>query len=168
MATHVLGDPKTCCLMVAFCLHCPCVFAQRQRHYFFLCLCMSVQQQSVTFTSYPTFRWKGGRSIKLEGSDHAPVLTRLLGIPDIAHHSTPTLSARYIPMIRGLQQTLGTIIFLIFWAFCFVFVCVCTCVVVVIIRYVHFIQLIMSSLTSGSEKFCAILSFEEASGHFLG
>ncbi|XP_050292383.1 DNA-(apurinic or apyrimidinic site) endonuclease 2 isoform X4 [Quercus robur] len=57
-----------------------------------------------------TLRWKGGRSIKLEGSDHAPVLTRLLGIPDIAHHSTPTLSARYIPMIRGLQQTLVSVL----------------------------------------------------------
>ena len=125
LATHVLDDTKTCCLMVAFCLHCPSVSAQRQRYYFFLCLCMSVQGQSVTFTSFPTYRWKGGRSIKLEGSDHAPVLTRLLGIPDIAHHSTPTLSARYIPMIRGLQQTLGTIIFLIRWAFCFGFVYVC-------------------------------------------
>ncbi|KAK9991113.1 hypothetical protein SO802_026098 [Lithocarpus litseifolius] len=57
-----------------------------------------------------TLRWKGGRSIKLEGSDHAPVLTRLLGIPEIAHHSTPTLSARYIPMIRGLQQTLVSVL----------------------------------------------------------
>ncbi|KAK4585301.1 hypothetical protein RGQ29_022817 [Quercus rubra] len=57
-----------------------------------------------------SLRWKGGRSIKLEGSDHAPVLTRLLGIPDIAHHSTPTLSARYIPMIRGLQQTLVSVL----------------------------------------------------------
>uniref|UniRef100_A0A2N9ICZ6 DNA-(apurinic or apyrimidinic site) endonuclease 2 n=1 Tax=Fagus sylvatica TaxID=28930 RepID=A0A2N9ICZ6_FAGSY len=53
-----------------------------------------------------TLRWKGGRNIKLEGSDHAPVLIRLLEIPDISQHSTPTLSARYIPMIRGLQQTL--------------------------------------------------------------
>lgn len=93
---------------------------------------MSVQGKSVTFTSFPAYRWKGGRSIKLEGSDHAPVLTRLVGIPDIDHHSTPTLSARYIPMIRGLQQTLGTIIFLICWAFCFVFVYVCVCVLLLL------------------------------------
>jgi hypothetical protein len=63
----------------------------------------------------PTYRWKGGRSIKLEGSDHAPVFTRFLGIPDISEHSTPSLSARYIPMIHGVQQTLGTRNFLILW-----------------------------------------------------
>ncbi|XP_042989673.1 DNA-(apurinic or apyrimidinic site) endonuclease 2 isoform X2 [Carya illinoinensis] len=57
-----------------------------------------------------TVRWKGGRSIKLEGSDHAPVFTRLLEIPDTSEHSTPALSARYIPMIHGVQQTLVSIL----------------------------------------------------------
>ncbi|KAF5454564.1 hypothetical protein F2P56_024219 [Juglans regia] len=57
-----------------------------------------------------TVRWKGGRSIKLEGSDHAPVFTRLLEIPDISEHSTSALSARYIPMIHGVQQTLVSIL----------------------------------------------------------
>ncbi|XP_059438013.1 DNA-(apurinic or apyrimidinic site) endonuclease 2 isoform X2 [Corylus avellana] len=57
-----------------------------------------------------TLRWKGGRSIKLEGSDHAPVFTRLLEIPDISEHSTPSLSARYIPMIHGVQQTLVSVL----------------------------------------------------------
>ncbi|XP_004287812.1 PREDICTED: DNA-(apurinic or apyrimidinic site) lyase 2 isoform X1 [Fragaria vesca subsp. vesca] len=54
-----------------------------------------------------SLRWKGGqRTIKLEGSDHAPVYTSLLEMPSICQHSTPRLSARYIPMVRGLQQTL--------------------------------------------------------------
>lgn len=84
----------------------------------------------------PTYRWKGGRSIKLEGSDHAPVFTRLLEIPDISEHSTPSLSARYIPMIHGVQQTLGTRIFLIFGLQS-----------LLIVRHIHFIQLTMSSST---------------------
>jgi hypothetical protein len=67
------------------------------------------------YACFPTYRWNGGRSIKLEGSDHAPVFTRLLEIPDISEHSTPSLSARYIPMIHGIQQTLGTRNFLILW-----------------------------------------------------
>lgn len=52
-------------------------------------------------------RWKGERTFKLEGSDHAPVYASLLEIPDTPQHSTPSLSARYNPMIHGLQQTLG-------------------------------------------------------------
>ncbi|RYR20844.1 hypothetical protein Ahy_B03g066092 isoform D [Arachis hypogaea] len=31
-------------------------------------------------------RWKGGRSIKLEGSDHAPVFMTLVDIPDVSLH----------------------------------------------------------------------------------
>jgi hypothetical protein len=54
-------------------------------------------------------RWKGGQSIKLEGSDHAPVFVTLMEIPEIPLHSTPSLSARYVPMVRGVQQTLGTL-----------------------------------------------------------
>ncbi|XP_058187512.1 DNA-(apurinic or apyrimidinic site) endonuclease 2 isoform X2 [Rhododendron vialii] len=51
-------------------------------------------------------RWKAGRSIKLEGSDHVPVYTSLMEIPDIAQHSTPSLSARFVPEVRGVQQTI--------------------------------------------------------------
>lgn len=55
-------------------------------------------------------RWKGGRSIKLEGSDHAPVFMTLNEIPEIFLHSTPSLSARYISMVHGLQQTLVSVL----------------------------------------------------------
>ncbi|KAK7250805.1 hypothetical protein RIF29_33501 [Crotalaria pallida] len=55
-------------------------------------------------------RWKGGRSIKLEGSDHAPVLLTLNDIPEVSLHSTPSLSARYVPMVHGLQQTLVSVL----------------------------------------------------------
>ncbi|XP_059623496.1 DNA-(apurinic or apyrimidinic site) endonuclease 2 isoform X2 [Cornus florida] len=51
-------------------------------------------------------RWKDGRSIKLEGSDHIPVYMSLVEIPDILQHSTPSLSARYAPEVRGIQQTI--------------------------------------------------------------
>nr|XP_025644097.1 DNA-(apurinic or apyrimidinic site) lyase 2 [Arachis hypogaea] len=51
-------------------------------------------------------RWKGGRSIKLEGSDHAPVFMTLVDIPDVSLHRTPSLSSRYVPMVYGLQQTI--------------------------------------------------------------
>ncbi|XP_034890571.1 DNA-(apurinic or apyrimidinic site) endonuclease 2 isoform X2 [Populus alba] len=54
-------------------------------------------------------RWKGGWGIKLEGSDHAPVYMSLEEICDIPRHSTPPLSARYLPMIHGVQQTLVTL-----------------------------------------------------------
>ncbi|KAL9340775.1 hypothetical protein Peur_066994 [Populus x canadensis] len=57
-----------------------------------------------------TTRWKGGRGIKLEGSDHAPVYMSLEEICDIPRHSTPPLSARYLPMIHGVQQTLVTLL----------------------------------------------------------
>ncbi|CAN1227030.1 DNA-(apurinic or apyrimidinic site) endonuclease 2 [Linum perenne] len=58
----------------------------------------------------PRYRWKGGLDIKLEGSDHVPVYVTLMHIPDIGQHSTPSLSARYLPMIRGLQQTLVSVL----------------------------------------------------------
>lgn len=51
-------------------------------------------------------RWKAGRSIKLEGSDHVPVYMSLVEIPDIVQHNTPSLSARYAPEVRGFQQTI--------------------------------------------------------------
>ncbi|PWA51089.1 endonuclease/exonuclease/phosphatase family protein [Artemisia annua] len=56
-----------------------------------------------TTTSY---RWKGGKGTKLEGSDHAPVFMSLIEIPDISQHNTPSLSTRYCPQVRGCQQTL--------------------------------------------------------------
>ncbi|KAE9614596.1 putative DNA-(apurinic or apyrimidinic site) lyase [Lupinus albus] len=55
-------------------------------------------------------RWKGGRSIKLEGSDHAPVFMALNEIHEVSLHSTPPLSARYVPMVHGLQQTLVSVL----------------------------------------------------------
>ncbi|KAL9245641.1 hypothetical protein vseg_019266 [Gypsophila vaccaria] len=51
-------------------------------------------------------RWKGSRPTKLEGSDHVPVFATLKDLPDIQVHSTPSLSARYVPEIRGSQQTI--------------------------------------------------------------
>ncbi|KAF3440299.1 hypothetical protein FNV43_RR18583 [Rhamnella rubrinervis] len=57
-----------------------------------------------------TLRWNGGPRIKLQGSDHAPVYASLLQIPSISQHSTPPLSARYIPMIYGIQQTLVSVL----------------------------------------------------------
>lgn len=50
-----------------------------------------------------TPRWKGGRSIKLEGSDHVPVYMSLVEIPEVLEHSTPPLSTRYHPQVFGSQ-----------------------------------------------------------------
>ncbi|XP_047157639.1 DNA-(apurinic or apyrimidinic site) endonuclease 2 [Vigna umbellata] len=55
-------------------------------------------------------RWKEGRSIKLEGSDHAPVFVSLHEISEVSLHSTPSLSARYVPMVHGIQQTLVSVL----------------------------------------------------------
>ncbi|MCL7049452.1 hypothetical protein MKW94_016253 [Papaver nudicaule] len=55
-------------------------------------------------------RWKGGRNVKLEGSDHAPVYIGLSVLPDLPEHNTPSLAARYVPRIRGLQQTIVTLL----------------------------------------------------------
>ncbi|KAI3861395.1 hypothetical protein MKW98_000347 [Papaver atlanticum] len=55
-------------------------------------------------------RWKGGRNIKLEGSDHAPVCVSLGEFPDLPAHNTPSLAARYVPRIRGFQQTIVTLL----------------------------------------------------------
>lgn len=52
-------------------------------------------------------RWKGGRNVKLEGSDHVPVYMSLVEIPNIQPHNTPPLSTRYCPQVYGCQQTLG-------------------------------------------------------------
>lgn len=54
-----------------------------------------------------TCRWKGGRTTKLEGSDHVPVYVILSGLPLLPVHNTPPLAVRYIPEVRGWQQTIG-------------------------------------------------------------
>ncbi|XP_020581465.1 DNA-(apurinic or apyrimidinic site) lyase 2 isoform X1 [Phalaenopsis equestris] len=51
-------------------------------------------------------KWIGGRSIKLEGSDHVPVFMIFNDIPDLPEHSTPALAVRYVPEVRGWQQTI--------------------------------------------------------------
>lgn len=51
---------------------------------------------------------------KLEGSDHAPVCMSLGEVPEIPQHSTPSFASRYLPVIRGFQQTLGEN-FLMLW-----------------------------------------------------
>lgn len=54
--------------------------------------------------------WHRGRSIKLEGSDHAPVYIKLRGIPDIAVHHVPSLAARYMPEVSGRQQSIVSLL----------------------------------------------------------
>ncbi|URD79440.1 GRF zinc finger [Musa troglodytarum] len=51
-------------------------------------------------------KWRGGRKIKLEGSDHVPVYVILRDIPDLPAHSTPSIAVRYIPEVRGWQQSI--------------------------------------------------------------
>ncbi|KAF8701008.1 hypothetical protein HU200_033900 [Digitaria exilis] len=51
-------------------------------------------------------KWKGGRSSKLEGSDHIPVYILLKEIPEVPVHNIPPLAARYLPEIRGRQQSI--------------------------------------------------------------
>ncbi|XVF15914.1 hypothetical protein REPUB_Repub09cG0197500 [Reevesia pubescens] len=65
---------------------------------------------SHVFICLASCRWKGGWNIKLEGSDHAPVYTSLVDIPDVSQHSTSSLAARYLPMIHGLLQTLVSVL----------------------------------------------------------
>ncbi|KAL6010328.1 hypothetical protein ACLOJK_000759 [Asimina triloba] len=55
-------------------------------------------------------QWKGGRSIRLEGSDHAPVYVLLGQLPDLPIHNTPSLAARYVPEVRGQQQTIVSLL----------------------------------------------------------
>lgn len=74
-----------------------------------------IDGRDVNLTSCPRHRWKGGESMKLEGSDHAPVFVSLREIPDVSQHNTPSLSARYDPRVRGCQQTIGTKKFDIFF-----------------------------------------------------
>lgn len=53
-----------------------------------------------------TPRWKAGKNVKLEGSDHVPVYICLMEIPDVSLHNTPSLSSRYCPEVYGFQKTL--------------------------------------------------------------
>ncbi|TVU10176.1 hypothetical protein EJB05_43687, partial [Eragrostis curvula] len=58
------------------------------------------------FRSKHPDRWNGGRSIKLEGSDHIPVYILLKEIPELPVHNTPPSAARYLPEVRGRQQSI--------------------------------------------------------------
>ncbi|CAN6198707.1 unnamed protein product, partial [Urochloa humidicola] len=51
-------------------------------------------------------KWKGGRSSKLEGSDHIPVYILLKEIPELPVHNIPPSAARYLPEVRGRQQSI--------------------------------------------------------------
>ncbi|XXG86153.1 hypothetical protein AAC387_Pa11g1101 [Persea americana] len=55
-------------------------------------------------------RGKGVRSVKLEGSDHVPVYVCLDEMPNLPIHSTPSLAARYVPEVRGWQQTIASLL----------------------------------------------------------
>lgn len=77
-------------------------------HNFFTCHVRECEilTQFKRWQSGNTTRWKGGRGIKLKGSDHAPVCMSLNEVPNILQHSTPLLSTRYCPQVEGCQQTL--------------------------------------------------------------
>ncbi|CAL5082565.1 unnamed protein product [Urochloa decumbens] len=51
-------------------------------------------------------KWQGGRSSKLEGSDHIPVYILLKEIPELPVHNIPPSAARYLPEVRGRQQSI--------------------------------------------------------------
>ncbi|WVZ65689.1 hypothetical protein U9M48_015009 [Paspalum notatum var. saurae] len=51
-------------------------------------------------------KWKGGRISKLEGSDHIPVYIILKDIPELPIHNVPPSAARYLPEVRGRQQSI--------------------------------------------------------------
>lgn len=51
-------------------------------------------------------KWKGGRSSKLEGSDHIPVYILLKEMPSLPIHNIPPSAARYLPEVRGRQQSI--------------------------------------------------------------
>ncbi|KAK9285382.1 hypothetical protein L1049_024573 [Liquidambar formosana] len=96
-------------LVTKSCLHQEC---NMQSHNFVTCHVKEcdILMQFKRWKPGNTPRWKGGRSIKLEGSDHIPVYMRMMEIPDIAEHSTPSLSSRYAPSVRGFQQTIVSVL----------------------------------------------------------
>lgn len=51
----------------------------------------------------------GERYEKLEGSDHAPVYVQLKTQPPLDQHDVPPLAARFMPELRGRQQSIGKI-----------------------------------------------------------
>ncbi|KAG6554008.1 hypothetical protein Mapa_004925 [Marchantia paleacea] len=55
-------------------------------------------------------RWHGGRSLKLEGSDHAPVYVLLREQRQVEPHDVPPLAARFFPELRGRQQDLVSLL----------------------------------------------------------
>lgn len=53
---------------------------------------------------------RGGEIIeKLEGSDHVPVYVQLRIQPPLDPHEAPPLAARFMPELRGRQQSIGTL-----------------------------------------------------------
>ncbi|KAL2654012.1 hypothetical protein R1flu_022140 [Riccia fluitans] len=55
-------------------------------------------------------RWHGGRTLKLEGSDHVPVFVELKEQRDVELHEVPSLAARFMPELRGRQQNLVSLL----------------------------------------------------------
>ncbi|KAH9307712.1 hypothetical protein KI387_035623, partial [Taxus chinensis] len=55
-------------------------------------------------------KWHGGRSLKLEGSDHAPVYIKFREMPDVAVHNVPAFAARYMPEVSGRQQSIASLL----------------------------------------------------------
>ncbi|KAI5060260.1 hypothetical protein GOP47_0024680 [Adiantum capillus-veneris] len=62
------------------------------------------------FKEDSTPRWSGGRSLKLEGSDHVPVFLLLNKQPLVKPHDVPTFAARFLPQLRGRQQSIYAIL----------------------------------------------------------
>lgn len=53
------------------------------------------------------FRRGGEKTQKLDGSDHVPVYVQLRPQPPLEQHDVPPLAARFMPEIRGRQQSIG-------------------------------------------------------------
>ncbi|KAL6846698.1 hypothetical protein ACP4OV_024146 [Aristida adscensionis] len=68
--------------------------------------CDSMEDHSIFYCHVEECEWQGGRSIKLEGSDHIPVYILLKEIPELPAHNIPPSAARYLPEIRGRQQSI--------------------------------------------------------------
>lgn len=69
----------------------------------------------------------------MEGSDHVPVYVILRDVPDLPAHSTPSIAVRYIPEVRGWQQSIGEKHFN----------CVCVCVILAAIKIQDYVFLIV-------------------------
>ncbi|XP_057834488.1 DNA-(apurinic or apyrimidinic site) endonuclease 2 isoform X2 [Cryptomeria japonica] len=88
----------------------PCLHqeANSKRHNFINCHIEECDILSYFKRNKPdkTPKWQGGRSLKLEGSDHAPVYITISEMPDVAIHDVPALAARYMPELSGRQQSI--------------------------------------------------------------